>query len=521
MNKALHKKSIRKKALQVGSSTMLSRILGIVRERLLSEFLGNGALSDAFLTAFKIPNMLRKIFAEGALSAAFVPRFMQVKRKKGIELANSLMTLSFIVFEALVLLLCVVLIWQAPTVIWLIAPGFSQEQIVRAVPFLRILMPFIFFISSSALIAGALQSVHHFFVPAFSPVLLNVVFITGLSVCLYFGLPVEVLCYFILLGGLLQLIMHLVAYFRLHFSFARPHESIYADFKSILMHFLACFAGMSVMEVGLFVDTMFASYLPAGSITLIYYANRFMGIPLGVFAVAFSTILLPHFARISSYAPSRLSYYLLESTKFVFWVTTPIAIFMSFFSYEIFNTILFSKKFSAMQIGQASQILTAFLIGLFFFSLNKILFNLFSARQVTWLPSAIVGVATIVNLGLNWFLMPRYFATGLALATTGSAVVQTILFIFFLKYWFGYKFYYWRFFDFFLKYLLQLFVIFSLFFGLVYSIRFGISLLPSWWQYAFTQTLLVWLWVGPLCVGTFSLLYFTKKQFGIHLHFID
>ncbi len=522
MSNALHKKSILKKTFQVGSSTMLSRVLGVIRERLLSEFLGNGALSDAFLTAFKIPNMLRKIFAEGALSAAFVPRFMQVKRRKGVDLANSLMTLSFIVFEGLVLFFCALVIYKAAWVIWLIAPGFSQTQIARAVPFLQILMPFIFFISSSALIAGALQSEHHFFVPAFSPVLLNIVFITGLSVCLYFQLPVEALCYFVLLGGLLQLIFHIIAYIKLNFSFAPVNVKIYDDFKWIFVHFWTCFAGMSVMEIGLIVDSWFASFLPTGSITLIYYANRFMGIPLGVFAVAFSTILLPHFARVNSYAPSRLSFYLLESTKFVFWVTIPIAVFMSVFSSEIFSTILFSKKFTALQITQSAHILSAFLLGLFFFSLNKILFNLYSAQQVTWLPSVIVCCSTIINFGLNWLLMPHFQAAGLALATSGAAAVQTILFIIFLKYWFGYKFYYSRFFEFFMRYIVQLVPVFSFFFGFLFIIRNYVLLaLPANLYYLFSKTILVWLWIGPLCATTFLLLYFTKKQFGIHLHFID
>ena len=153
MQEILSKQSILKKTVQVGGNTLVSRFLGLTREILLMRFLGVGVVADAFTAAFLIPNSLRKIFAEGALTAAFVPTFIKVHQKEGREKADALMSLAFLAFEGSVLLLCAIVMWKAEVAISIVAPGFSQEQVAATIPCLRILMPFIFFISSSALLS--------------------------------------------------------------------------------------------------------------------------------------------------------------------------------------------------------------------------------------------------------------------------------------------------------------------------------------------------------------------------------
>ena len=178
MSQTLHKKSIIKKTIQVGSSTLASRFLGIIRELLMVRFLGAGIISDAFIIAYQIPNLMRKIFAEGAMSAAFLPPFIATLRKDKEE-ACSLMSLAFVLFEGSLLILCALgMIFVGP-IITFFAPGFSTEKIAITVSLARILMPFIFFISSSALLGGALQAVGKFFVPAFGPILLEHCFYCG------------------------------------------------------------------------------------------------------------------------------------------------------------------------------------------------------------------------------------------------------------------------------------------------------------------------------------------------------
>jgi putative peptidoglycan lipid II flippase len=521
MSTVLHKKSILKKTFEVGSSTLLSRFFGVAREFLMVRYLGAGALSDAFFTAFKIPNSLRKIFAEGALSAALIPTFVGVVRKNK-EQASSLITLSFLVFEGFLVAICALVMWYAQTVLRFIVPGFSQEQIAQTVPFLQILMPFILFVSSSAILAGALQSVGHFFVPAFAPVLLNIVFIAATAVCLYFSWPVEYFCFFIIVGGIVQLIFHIYMYFKLHFSFAPVYSDTWHDFKKVLIKFFPCLLSMSVMEIGLFVDTSFASYLPAGSMSLINYAYRFMGIPLGVFAVSFSTILLPHFSRVGAYAPRRMSYYLLETTKFVYWVTVPAMILMMFFSEKFFYTLFLSDKFTIAQVYEARNILIAFVVALFFFSLNKILLNIYYGLHVTIIPTIISIIATALNILLDYILLAKYKAVGLAAATTISlGIIQTILLAIFLFWRFKFKIYLKDFMSFFVRYTVQMAIVFSIAYGLYGIIEQYIGLLPQALAHFLLNGLGFWFWVGPLCGIVMVALFYSRSTFKIKLHFLD
>jgi putative peptidoglycan lipid II flippase len=521
MSVALHKKSILKKTFEIGSSTLLSRFFGVIREFLWVRYLGAGAISDAFFTAFKIPNSLRKIFAEGALSAALIPTFVSVVRKDK-EQASSLISLSFLIFEGFLVLICALMMFYAEAVLHVIVPGFSPEHIAYTIPFLQILMPFILFVSSSAILAGALQSVGHFFVPAFAPVLLNIIYIGATAVCLFFSWPVEYFCFFIVLGGVVQLAIHVYMYLKLHFTFAKINKQTWLDFKDVLIKFFPCLLSMSVMEVGLFIDTSFASYLPAGSMSLINYAYRFMGIPLGVFAVSFSTILLPHFSRVGAYAPKRMGYYLLETTKFVYWVTIPAMILMMFFAEKFFHTLFLSDKFTLLQVHEARNILIAFLVALFFFSLNKILLNIYYSLHVTSIPTVISIFATVLNIILDYVLLTKYQAVGLAAATTLSiGVIQTMLLALGLFWKFKFKIYFKNFFDFFIRYTIKLILVLSVAYFLYGLIERYIELLPQGLAQFLLYGLGFWFWVGPLCGMVMIALFYLRKAFKIELHFLD
>jgi len=523
MRKTLNKKSIIRKTIQVGGLTMLSRLLAIVREILFYRFLGQpGLVTDAFFTAYKIPNSFRKIFAEGALSAAIVPTLVKNVRKGDRGAVNRLMSLAFLVFEGLVLLLCAFFMWKAEAVIAFIAPGFDTQQVMFTARLLKILMPFIFFLSSSALLAGALQAVHKFFVPAISPALLNVVFIISLLACLAFDFPIEYLCFSILIGGFLQFVVHVIAYFKANFSFYSIDKGAVAAFGHVMKKFLPCAFSMSIVEISLFIDTSFASFLPGGSISLIRLSNRFMGIPLGVFAVAFSTILLPHFSRISQYAPKRISFYVLEATKFVFWVAIPVACVMIFFSENILSTFFyFTGKFSADKASEGANILVAYLLGLFFLSLNKILLSIYYAFHNTWIPTIVSIFATSINFALNMLMMRLFMATGIALATSISALIQTVLFILFLHYVFGFTFYCKQFVSFLVRFLAQLFVVFGVMYIIYRLIYSCISTFSEPIARFFLVEFGIWFWIGPLILIAFWLIYCTREYFKTKLYFLD
>jgi len=512
---------ILKKTIEIGGSTLISRFFGIVREVLIVRYLGVSGLSDAFLTAYKIPNSLRKIFAEGALSAAFIPTIVNTIKHHNKSAISGLMSLSFLIFEGIVLTLCALVMTHARTILKFIAPGFSEIQITHAIPLLWILMPFIFFISSSALLSGALHAVGHFFIPAIAPIIVNIIFIMGIALCLIFNLPVTMLCWFIIFAGFIHFVVHLVAFFKYHFSFGKITSKDIAVFIRIMGKFLLCLPSISLMEIALFIDTSFASLLPEGSISLIYYANRFVGIPQGVFAVAFSTVLLPHFSQLNSYSPKRLHFYLLESAKFILWITLPVALLMAFFSKEIFSTIFISDKFTLLQAQQAGNILIAFLLGLFFFSLNKILLNIFYAMHAAWIPALIALTATIINIILNILFIKQFQTIGLALATSISGIAQTILFITILYKKYNFRIYFAPFVSLSIKYAIQL-ILFSGAFLLCYqSIIHSIpSLLSPTLSHFFIAQIGLWLWVGPLALLFFMLLYISLTFFKIHLHFL-
>lgn len=547
MGAALHKKSIIKKTAEVGGSTLLSRLFGIIREVLMARYLGAGVISDAFLTAFKIPNSLRKIFAEGALSAAYIPTFVHMIKRNDKKEIDGVMTLSFVIIQGLLALLCIGMVWHADFVIRIIAPGWYDvsdatfswagvrlpaawggfgtplEQVAYTIPFLRILMCIILFISSSWLLASALQAVNHFFIPAISPVILNIVLVLALWGGILFNIPVSspYLSYMIVVGVVIQFMLHVAAYFHYHFSFGPITLQSWHYFKQVLIKFLPVMLSMSVMEVGTFIDMSFASYLPKGSVSLIHYANRFMGIPFGVFATAFATILLPHFSHVTSYAPKRLSFYMLETAKFVLWVTLPVAILMSFFAQDIFITMFLSDKFTYTQVVEAAYILMAFLSGLFFASFNKILLNVYYALHNTRVPALISISAIVLNIVLNGLFIGPMQAVGLAFASALSWMVQTILFLMCLYYLFDFNIYLLPFASFILRYLMQLGVIGTICYLLYAFIQALIFAYAGIWTDMLRYSILYWVWVGPLCLLLFVLLWYTRRMFGLRIYFLE
>ncbi len=514
-------KAVVKRAIGVGCSTLASRLLGIVREVLIVRYMGVNALSDAFAMANTIPNALRKIFAEGALSAALIPTFVRAMRTNKKSMVDSLMLLSLIVFEGLVLGICALVMWQAPAVVHLMGPGFSVEQVNATVPLLRILMPFIFFISSSAVFGSALQSVNHFFIPAISPALMNVVYICSLALCLAREAPIGYFCYCMLFAGLIQLIVHIITYVKLNFSFDKVTRETWKFFAPAGMNFLFCMVSIGMSsEISLIIDKIFASYLQPGSLSLINYSSRFMGIPLGIFASALSTTLLPHLSRVGSYAPKRLGFYLVEATKIVFWVTIPMMLVMGFLSEKIFHTIFLSSKFSLAQVIEARNILIAFLLGLFSLSLNKILLSMYYARHVMWLPALISAFGAGLNIVFNILLVGSLKATGIALGTSCAACAQTVLLVIFLRTTFGYKFYAKNFFAFVARYCLQLVLFIPLFWLMYEGVSLAVGMLPVASAHFLLFGIGFWSWVAPLCAALAALVYATRRRFGVSLYFL-
>lgn len=524
MSTTLNKKSILKKTAQVAGSTLMSRILALVRTVLDLKFLGAGPVSDAFNAAYKIPSTFRKVFAEGAISAAFIPNMIKIVKDGDEDQANKLMTLMLVFIEGIVLMLCLLIFFHAESIMLFVAPGFKYKtvEMETAIPLLRVLIFFIFFISSSALLAGAMQAKHHFFVPSWGPVLLNIIYISGLILGITYKFPVIYLAWFIICGGCLLLLLHLYTYFKLGYRFAIPDKSTFKHFKQVMVKFLPCIITMSGMELNFLIDGMLASFLTAGSLSLFSYATGFFRIPLGVFAVAFSTILLSHFSRVCTYAPKRLSFYLLESSKFVFWVTVPVSLIMSFFSYKFFATLAhYSGQLTNVQVHEASLALQGLLIGLFFVSLNKIILSIYYALDSTFLPTAIALFGTVINTLLNIALVPVWGTFGLAIGTSVGEIVKTILLLYMLRKKFKFFLYFKNFGQFVARYFTQFMLLGSAFYLLYVLLLMFFSKMPSSLGNFFSNGLGFWLWVSTLSFTLFGLLYILRKVFKIKVYFLD
>ncbi len=521
----LHKKSILKKTAAVSILLLLSKFLGVAREILQVRYLGVGPLSDAFNSVMKIPNLLRKVFADGAMNAAFIPTVVQVMKNESETQASRLTTLMSIFFGIVIGLLCIIVSVFPEPFILLSAPGFREKPVefASAVSLMRIVIYFVFFVFWSALLAGALQAKMHFTIPSWGPALLNIFYIGGLMACLQFGLPIEVFAYFLLAGGLAQALLYLFVYFKLHFTIALPNKTTWKYFKEVMIKFIPCLLSTSVIEVNLFIDNRFASTLPTGSITLLTVSSRFMSIALGAFAVAFSSILLSHFSRISSYAPSRLSFYLHESTKLILWVTVPFALLMGFFSYDIFYTIFYklAKNFTLEQVSEGAVLLQAFLPGLFFFSMNKMMLTIYYALHETRYTTAITIAGTVANVLLNRLLMPLYGAVGIAIATSLGAVLQTVLFLLVLQARFGFQIYYRKMASFIARFAIQLLFAIALFLVLFKLCVACVTLVFPAYADILLHHIGLWFWVGPLCLALVGILYYGRNKWGMRLYFLD
>lgn len=517
--KQLGKRSIIRKTAEIGISTAVSRLLGLIRELALSKYLGVSRLTDAFLAAYKLPNFMRKIFAEGALSGVLVPAFVHSIRKEKKEL-GSLVALILFFFETIVFLICAFVFLFPERVMVFIAPGFDENMIALTVPLMQILIFFIFFISSSAILGSVLQADNHFQIPAWGQVFLNITFIGGIYIAKIYNLPVTFLCYTLLVGAFFHFLLHIFVYFRLGFSFDKITLQTFQEFKPIMLRAIPTLIVVSVMEINTWIDSMYASYIP-GSFTLLHYGSAFMRIPLGVFGVAFSTILLPQFARIKHYAPSRLSFYVFEATKLIFFITIPSALLMSFCAKQIFLTLFVTDKFSVANAIEASRVLIAFLIGLFFFSLNKILLNVYYAYQDLITPMIISVFITALNALLNGILIKYLQTSGLALATSITGGLQSILYMAALAKFYNINIYWGEFLKFCIRFLLLL-AAFSALFILLYIICYGLILhLPSSFSLFFLEKYGYWFWVLPLAGMTGLALFASRKLCGIKLYFFD
>jgi putative peptidoglycan lipid II flippase len=500
-----------------------------MREIFLIRFLSVGETSDIFFTAFRIPNTMRKIFAEGSLSSVLVPALISSQHKGGDQAMNRLTTFSFLVIESVMLLMCGTIFWFAPEVIHLIVPGFSGEKIQECAQLLRILISFILFMSSGAIFAAALQSQHRFFIPALAPSILNVTYVAALIISLYFKLNVTIFCYCMILTSIIFFLMHLFTYFKNGYRLASANAQTKIEFKKILVQFLPCFFSVGIVEINHFINTGFCSYLQSGSLTLLRYTFQFVNIPIGIIAASLVTVLLPHFSKLHLEKPEALAGQLFEAMKFIIWTTMPLTFLMAFFSKEIFETIFLGDVQAMSKVPLAQSIFIAYLVGLLFFSLNKVFLSIFYALRVTTIPLLTTFISIAINYTLNRLLMHDYGTAGIAFSSSVAAIAQSLVFLMVLNKRLHLSWPLKEWLRFLIRYAAQLVTCVSIFWfmyvivrNIMISLRFDLNLyFIKVNQEFFISSLGYWLWVGPLVLIFLANLYLSRRFFGIKLSYFE
>ncbi len=419
-------KAMTRAAGVVGFWTTLSRILGFVRDMVTALFMGAGPGADAFFVAFRIPNLLRRLSAEGAFSAAFIPTYVETLQQDGSSEAARLARITF-TFAAIVLAVVTVAgIIFSPWIVRVVAPGFldNPSKFELTVHLNRIMFPYIFFISLVALAAGVLNSMGHFGAPAAAPVLLNIAMIASVAIfCISFNVPpFYALAWGVVAGGILQLLLqlpYLVAVgVRLRPDFHFRHPAL----KKVGTLFVPAAFGGAVYQINVMVGTILASWLPAGGVSWLYYADRIVELPLGVFGIALGTAVLPSMSRQATNgdltALSRSVSFALRLTAFF---TIPAMVALILLREPILSVLFQRGRFTWVDTQATAYALLWYTVGLWAFSGLKVVTQAFYSMMDTRTPLWVAIGAVIVNLGAGLLLMRPMKQGGLALATSLSA----------------------------------------------------------------------------------------------------
>ena len=422
----------------VSAMTMISRVLGYLRDMVFAMIFGAGAATDAFLVAFRIPNFFRRLFAEGAFAQAFVPVFAEYREKNGQVALRDLLDHTAGALMLALFLVTFVGVLAAPLLIWVFAPGLAQEAGRQdlAIQMLRITFPYLLFISLTAMAAGILNSIGRFAIPALTPVFLNLsLIVAALYGAQLFAEPIVALAWGVFIAGIVQLAFQ-IPFLMQAGLLPRPRwRRAHAGVRKILRLMLPAILGTSVVQINLLFDTILASFLVAGSISWLYFGDRFVELPLAIFGIAIATVILPRLSSQHARADRAGFQRSLDwALRLALLVALPAAVGLILLAVPILATLLQYNAFSEFDTRMAGLALAAYAIGLPAFILIKILAPGFYSRQDTKTPVRIAIKAMLANMVLNVVIVvPWYFSgiegahAGLALATSASGYLNAWL----------------------------------------------------------------------------------------------
>ena len=423
--------------LTVGGFTMLSRVLGFIRDILVAAFLGAGPVADAFFVAFKMPNFFRRLFAEGAFNAAFVPLFAAKLtddgRKPAAQFAAAVMSVMVVFLLVFVTALQIAMPW----LMYVFAPGFANdpEKFLLAVDLTRITFPYLLFISLVSLLGGVLNSLGRFAAAAATPVILNLVLIGAMLLATpYLPSPGHSLAWGVAVAGVAQFLWLVYACRREGVSLRLPRPRLSPPVRRLLRLMVPGAIGAGVVQINLLVDIVIASLLPTGAISFLYYADRVNQLPLGVVGVAIGTALLPLLSRQLRAGEDREALNSMNrAIEIALLFTIPGAAALLIIAHPIVSVLFERGAFDAATSLATAQALMAYSVGLPAYVLIKVLAPGFFARQDTATPVKIAIVCVAINVILNLILIQFLAHVGIALATAISAWINAFLLATFLR----------------------------------------------------------------------------------------
>ncbi len=422
----------------VGIYTFLSRVLGLLRDILIANFFGSGMSADAFFVAFRIPNLLRRLFAEGSFSVAFIPVFSEYLRKRSrqdaVILAQAVCTLLTLILTVVSILGIVF----APFIVRIIAPGFGAggEKYALTVLLTRIMFPYIFLVSVLALFSGILNAMKHFAAPAMAPVFLNLSMIAAL-VLLAPSLknPTVGLAIGVIVGGILQMLLQVPFVLKKGFSLAPRWLPSHPALRRIGTLMLPTIFGSAIYQINQLVGTLLATLLKEGSVSYLYYADRLVQFPLGVFAIAISTAVLPSLSREAADGDfAGLRGTISHAIRLTMFITIPAMMGLIVLGEPIVRLLFQRGAFDVPATDMTARALLYYSVGLWAFAGLRVFVSAFYSLQDTTTPVKVAVIAMVLNLIFSLILMRTPLEHGgLALALSLASTVQLVILILLLR----------------------------------------------------------------------------------------
>jgi putative peptidoglycan lipid II flippase len=422
---------IAKAATTIGMGTLVSRILGFIRDMVIADFFGAGMAADAFFVAFRIPNLWRRLVGEGSLTISFIPVYTDYLTQRPEEETREVTNIAFTIAGVILLILTILGILFSPILIRIIAPGFIQnpEKFGLTVKLNQIIFPYLFFMGLFALCMGILNSHRHFFAPAIAPAFLNISIIVSVFLFYHtFKIPVMTLALGVLAGGVIQFLFQVPflwkkkIIFRFNFNFRHP------AIKRIGSLMVPGLIGTAVYQLNVFIDTIFASFLPSGSVSYLFFADRLMEFPLGIFAIAIGMASLPSLSGLASQGKvEELKETISFTFRLVSFISVPAMVGLIALKTPIINLLFQRGLFDYSATEKTAFALLFYSVGLWAIAGSRTIVPAFYSLQDTWTPLRIALICLGANVILNALLIFPLKHGGLALATSLSSTLNLIL----------------------------------------------------------------------------------------------